>query len=199
MRILRRISAFICMLLVLTVGILFIFTATIYMTGIPLKTQLDAKIDQYQNDLSGSGKVQVVTFAIGSLLLLVSCLTIYLAIADIQSSGRIRLESAGGKLTVSASAIEDHINRLGRNIEGVKELKCRIRRTPTGWGLYARVTVFSDQNVKEVNEKIREQVKQGIISVIGDHSIEPIDIHVTKIAERGRVGGRRNMDVEFTA
>ena len=199
MRLLRRISAFICMLLVLTVGVFFLITATVYMTELPMKAQLNTKFDQYQNELSTSGKVQVATGAVGLLLLLVSCLTIYLAIADIHSSGRIRLESAGGKLTISASAIEDHLSRLGRDIEGVKDLKCRIRRTPAGWGLYARVTVYSDQNVKEVNEKIREQVKQGIISVIGDHAIEPIDVHVTKIAERGRVGGRRNMDVEFTA
>ena len=146
-----------------------------------------------------SGKAQIVTFTSGLLLLLVSCLTIYLAIADIHSSGRIRLDSAGGKLTISVSAIEDHLSRLGRSIEGVKELKPRIRRTPAGWGLYARVSVWSDQNVQEVHNEIREQIKQGIISIIGDHTIEPIDIHVTKITERGRVGSRRAVDVEFTA
>jgi len=199
MRLLRRISASICMLLVLTVGLLFLITAIVYMTGIPLKTQIDTKLNEYLDKLSISGKVQIATFITGLLFLLVSCLTIYLAIADIHSSGRIRLESTGGKLTISVSAIEDHLSRLGRNIEGVKELKPRIRRTPTGWGLFARVSVWSDQNVKDVNDKIREEVKQGIISIIGDHSIEPIDIHVTKIAERGRVGGRRTMDVEFTA
>ena len=187
------------MLLVLTVGLMFLMTAVIYMTGLPVKAQIDYRLNEYLDRLGVSGEAQFVTFSVGLLFLLVSCLTIYLAIADIHSSGRIRLESSGGRLTISVSAIEDHLNRLGHSIDGVKELKSRVRRTPTGWGLYARVSVWSDQNVQEINEKIRGEIKQGIVSIIGEHSIEPVDIHVTKISERARVGSRRTMDVEFTA
>ena len=199
MRTLRRISALICMLLVLTVGFLLLFTASVYMTGIPMKDKFDTQLNQYMDNLGMNTRTQIVTLLGGLLLLLVGFVTIYLAIVDIHSSGRIRLESPSGRLTISVSAIEDHLSRLGRSIDGVKELKPRIRRTAAGWALFARVTVWSDQNVKEVNDKIREEVRQGIINIIGDHSIEPIDIHVTKIAERGRVGSRRGMDVEFTA
>ena len=186
------------MLLVLTVGFVLILTATVYMTGLPFKDKFDIKLNQYMDNLGLNTKTQIVTLVSGLLLLLVGFVTIYLAIADIHSSGRIRLESGGGRLTISVSAIEDHLSRLGRTIDGVKELKPRIRRVPTGWALNARVSVWSDQNVKEINDKIREEVRQGIVNIIGDHSIEPIDIHVTKIVERGRVGSRRGMDIEFT-
>lgn len=199
MRTLRRISAFICILLVIIVGFILLLVSTFYMTGLEIKNQLDDWFMQYFQLMKINLPIQTITLSIGLILLLVGFITSYLAIADIHSSGRIRLESNSGRLTVSISAIEDYLSRLGRNINGVKELRPRLRRTPTGWSLFVRASVWSEQNVQEINETIREEVRKGIYRIIGEHSIEPIDIHIYKIVDRGRVGSHRTMNVEFTA
>jgi uncharacterized alkaline shock family protein YloU len=200
MRILRRISAFICMLLVFSLGIIFISTSVVYIMGMNGQAYIESSLQDYIQKMRDTSTTKVSTLLIGLGLLLVSFLTIYLAIVDIHSSARIKIESPDGKLTVSVSAIENYISRMGRTIDGVKELRAKLRRTPNGWALYGRVTVFSDRNINETNEKIHEEIREGIYKIMGSHSIEPIDIHVSKIDDRGgRVGSRRSIDVEFTS
>jgi hypothetical protein len=200
MRIIRRISSFICIALVFLMGIMMVSTSVTYITGLKGKEVIEANAFNYFEKMNSQVTTKVGTLMIGLLLLLFSFVTIYLAIADLHSSGRIKLDSPEGKLTVSVSAVEAYLNRLGRNIDGVKELRAKIRRTPTGWALFARVTVWSDQDIRVTNESIHQEIRKGVTQILGERSFEPMDIHVSKIDERvGRVGSRRPVDVEFTS
>jgi uncharacterized alkaline shock family protein YloU len=139
---------------------------------------------------------RVTTFLTGLILLLVSLLTIYLAIRGDSLSPTLMVTTETGNVVVSAAAIEDFIERVGRGIDGVKDLKPDLTLTSIGWKLDVRVTMWSDRSIPDLRKRIEDQIKFQMLNLIGSEKIQQLNIHVVRIVDRGRLG-RRSSDIEF--
>jgi len=201
MRNLRRFSAVICVLFVFILGAVLTGLSIVYILGMNGQITLSNQAEAFLLRMTTDSQTKIGVLLVGLALLLVSIVTVYLSIAEKHAARRLKLDSPDGKLSVSVSAIEIYVNRLAHNVEGVKEIRSRVRRNRKGgWGLYARVSVWSDYSVPEVSQRLRIAIREGIYKAIGDREITPIDFLITKIDEQSsRVGHRRAVDEEFTA
>ncbi|MFB3897323.1 MAG: alkaline shock response membrane anchor protein AmaP [bacterium] len=196
MKFIRRVAATICILLVLSVGVIFTAVAIHYSFYTSGSYAVDSLVQNYLDLLRQDPTTRVTTFLIGLVLLLVSLLTIYLAIRGDSLSPTLTVTTETGTVVVSAAAIEDYIERFGRGIDGVKDLKPDLTLTTAGWKLDVRVTMWSDRSIPELRKRIEDQIKFQMMNLIGSEKIQQLNIHVVRIVDRGRLG-RRSSDIEF--
>ncbi|MCX7918356.1 MAG: alkaline shock response membrane anchor protein AmaP [bacterium] len=196
MRFIRRTAATICILLVLSVGIILTAIAIHYSFATQGSIAVETIISQYLLMLKQNPNTRVATFLAGLVLLLVSLITLYLAIRGDSLSPTIVVRTESGNVIVSASAIEDFIQRLGRTIDGIKDLRPNLILTKTGWKLDVRVTMWSDSSIPELRKRIEDQIKFHMLNLIGSEKIQQINVYVVRIVDRGRLT-RRSSDIDF--
>jgi uncharacterized alkaline shock family protein YloU len=196
MKFIRRAAATICILLVLSVGVILTAVAIHYSFYTSGSYAVEGIVQNYLDMLRQDPATRVTTFLTGLVLLLVSLLTIYLAIRGDSLSPTLTVTTETGNVVVSAAAIEDFIERVGRGIDGVKDLKPDLTLTTTGWKLDVRVTMWSDRSIPELRKRIEDQIKFQMLNLIGSEKIQQLNIHVVRIVDRGRLG-RRSSDIEF--
>ncbi|MDI6782836.1 MAG: alkaline shock response membrane anchor protein AmaP [bacterium] len=196
MRFIRRTAATICILLVLSVGVVLTSVAIHYSFSTQGSIAVEAIIAHYLEMLRQDPTTRVMTFLTGLVLLLVSMLTLYLAIRGDSLSPTIIVKTETGNVVVSASAIEDFIQRVGRGIDGVKDLKPNLLLTKSGWRLDVRVTMWSDRSIPELRKRIEDQLKFQVLNLMGSDKIQQVNIYVVRIVDRGRLG-KRSADIEF--
>lgn len=196
MRFIRRSAATICILLVLSVGVILTAVAIHYSLATKGSFAVEGLVQYYLDMLRQDPATRVATFLTGLVLLLVSLLTIYLAIRGDSLSPTITITTESGNVVVSAAAIEDFIQRVGRGIDGVKDLKPDLILTQSGWKLDVRVTMWSDRSIPELRKRIEDQIRFQMLNLIGSEKIQQINIYVVRIVDRGRLG-RRSSDIEF--
>ena len=196
MRIIRRTAATICILLVLSVGVFLSGVAINYTFSTQGSQTMETMILNYLDSLRQDSTTRVATFFTGLVLLLVSLFTLYLALRGDSLSPTITVTTETGTVVVSASAIEDYIQRVGRNIDGVKDLRPHLILTKSGWQLDVRITMWSDRSIPELRKRIEDQVKFQVLNLMGSEQIRQINIYVVRIVDRVRVG-RRASDTEY--
>jgi hypothetical protein len=196
MKFIRRAAATICILLVLSVGVILTAVAIHYSFATSGSYAVEGLVQNYLDMLRHDPATRVTTFLTGLILLLVSLLTIYLAIRGDSLSPTLTVTTDTGNVVVSAAAIEDFIERIGRGIDGVKDLKPDLTLRPTGWKLDVRVTMWSDRSIPELRKRIEDQIKFQMLNLIGSEKIQQFNIYIVRIVDRGRLG-RRNSDIEF--
>ena len=196
MRFIRRAAATICILLVLSVGVILTAIAIHYSFETQGSVAVELIVSNYLEMLKQNPSTRVATFLTGLVLLLVSLITLYLAIRGDSLSPTIVVHTESGNVVVSAAAIEDFIQRIGRSIDGVKDLRPKLVLAKSGWKLDIRVTMWSDRSIPELRKRIEDQIKYQMLNLIGSEKIQQINIYVVRIVDRGRLG-RRNTDIEF--
>lgn len=196
MRFIRRTAATICILLVLSVGVVLTAVAIHYSFSTQGSVAVEAIVSHYLDMLRQDPATRVATFLTGLILLLVSLLTLYLAIRGDNLSPTVLITTETGTVVVSASAIEDFIQRVGHGIDGVKDLKPKLILTQSGWRLDVRVTMWSDRSIPELRKRIEDQIKFQVLNLIGSDKIQQLNVYVVRIVDRGRLG-KRSTDIEF--
>jgi hypothetical protein len=196
MRFIRRTAATICILLVLSVGVILTAVAIHYSLSTQGSIAVESIVENYLDMLRQDPTTRVTTFLTGLVLLLVSMLTLYLAIRGDSLSPTIVVTTDTGTVVVSAAAIEDFIQRVGRGIDGVNDLKPKLILTKSGWKLTVRVTMWSDRSIPELRKRIEDQIKFQVLNLIGSDKIQQLNINVVRIVDRGRLG-RKSTDIEF--
>lgn len=176
MKILSRISMLFFLVIFVSVGLLLIAVA---LRLIPSESILNALDYIY-----AARDLRVGIFTIGVVVIFISIATYQFTAVRIQRQKNIAFDNPDGQVSISLSAIEEFIRRIGFSIPEVKDLKSDCIATKKGIDISTKVVFWSDANIPEVTERIQSLIKGRVQEMLGVDEPIIIKVHVTKIATR---------------
>lgn len=134
----------------------------------------------------GSIMGRAISFVLGIAIMLG---LIYLFFGNLHAAKRERtvvLQNPAGEVLVSLPAIEDFARIVKGKIEGLRDIKGKVVFSRKGLKVTARVSIYADQNLAEVAEKVQESVRAYVQQTLNiEQEINPTVI-VTKVVNRER-------------
>ena len=122
--------------------------------------------------------------AIGALLILISFASYQFTVARIHRQKNIAFNNPDGQVSISLSAIEEFIRRIGSALPEVKDLKSDCIATKRGINISTKIIFWSDANIPEATEKIQGLIRTRVQEMLGIDEPIIVKIHVTKIVSR---------------
>lgn len=126
---------------------------------------------------------------VGAVFFIVSLRLLWYAFRRRGTSQTTIHETALGEVRISLNAIENLIRRVGRQVNGIRDLHPRVRAAEGGLKIDLRAWVSPDINVPDVSDHLQGQVKKHIRNVVG-MDVAEISILVKDVSteiRRGRV------------
>lgn len=134
--------------------------------------------------LQSSPQSKIVIGFCGAFLILISFSFAQLILGRLQREKTIAFNTANGEVTISLSAVEDLIRRLGNVIPEIKELRPDVIATKKGILVDLRVILRSEANIPELTSRLQELSRAKIQEVLGIEDEIVIKIHVAKIISK---------------
>ncbi|MFH0771559.1 MAG: alkaline shock response membrane anchor protein AmaP [Candidatus Omnitrophota bacterium] len=176
MNILNRISILFFLIVFVSIGVFLIAVSFRLIQSEPILNALDY--------IYVSMNLRIALAVIGLLLILVSFASYQFTISRIQRQKNIAFNNPDGQVTISLSAIEEFIRRIGSSLLEVKEMKSDCIATKKGIDITTKVVFWSDANIPEITEKIQSMIKTRVQEMLGVDEPIIIKVHVTKIVAR---------------
>jgi heme/copper-type cytochrome/quinol oxidase subunit 2 len=176
MNILNRITMLFFLVIFVAIGVFLLLVSVKFIQSEPLLNTLDY--------IYASMNLRVGVAVIGGLLILISIAAYQFTVARIERQKNIAFNNPDGRVTISLSAIEEFIKRIGSSLSEVKELKSDCIATKKGIDISTRVIFWSDANIPEATEKIQSLIRTRIQEMLGVDEPIIVKVHVTKIASR---------------
>jgi uncharacterized alkaline shock family protein YloU len=160
----------------ITIGLFLIAVSIRSVESEPIMNALDS--------INASTTLRIGVGAVGFLLIVISWASYQFTVARIQRQKNIAFNNPDGQVSISLSAIEEFIRKIGSSLPEVKEMKSDCIATKKGIDISTKVIFWADANIPESTEKIQGLVKSKIQEMLGIDEPIIIKIHVTKIATR---------------
>src|SRR3989338_1652502 len=176
MNILNRITMMFFLVVFITIGLFLIAVSVQSIKSEPIMNVLDS--------INSSMTLRVGVGVVGFLLIAISWASYQFTVARIQRQKNIAFNNPDGQVTISLSAIEEFIKRIGSSLPEIKELKSDCIATKKGIDISTRVIFWSDANIPEATEKIQGLIRTRIQEMLGVDEPIIVKVHVTKIAAR---------------
>lgn len=128
-----------------------------------------------------------VTGAVSLLVLIASLRLLYSAFA--QPQVQVVHETELGQVRISRDAVEHLIQRVARQVRGVRDVRPRVQIGPEGIIARARLTVSPDVNIPALAAQVQDELRRTVREVVG---VELAELHlavenITAESRRGRV------------
>ncbi|MFA5338769.1 MAG: alkaline shock response membrane anchor protein AmaP [Candidatus Omnitrophota bacterium] len=176
MKILNRLTMMFFLIVFITIGLFLIAVSIRSVESEPIMNALDS--------INASTTLRIGVGAVGFLLIVISWASYQFTVARIQRQKNIAFNNPDGQVSISLSAIEEFIRKIGSSLPEVKEMKSDCIATKKGIDISTKVIFWADANIPESTEKIQGLVKSKIQEMLGIDEPIIIKIHVTKIATR---------------
>lgn len=169
--------------LALVLVVLLLVALGVFLVGLALMAFPMEQVSAFLEDIYESGRTRWALGLIGLASLVIAVLVVRLTVGKIQRERTIAFQNPDGAVTISLSAIEDFIKRVGRDIPEVKEVKSDVVATKHGVEISSRVSLWSDVNIPEITEKIQSLVKTRLQDMLGIEETIHVRVHVSKIVQ----------------
>lgn len=176
MNILNRITMLFFLVIFVAIGLFLLLVSVKFIQSEPLLNALDY--------IYASMNLRMGVAIVGGLLILISIAAYQFTVARIERQKNIAFNNPDGQVTISLSAIEEFIKRIGSSLPEIKELKSDCIATKKGIDISTRVIFWSDANIPEATEKIQGLIRTRIQEMLGIDEPIIVKVHVTKIAAR---------------
>ncbi|MEW6101809.1 MAG: alkaline shock response membrane anchor protein AmaP [Candidatus Omnitrophota bacterium] len=132
----------------------------------------------------------------GLLLIMVTFSIAQMILGRFQREKTIAFHTASGQVTISLSAVEDLIRRLGSHLPEIKELRPDVIASKKGIHANLRVILKSEANIPELTARLQDIARAKIQEVLGIEEQIIIRIHVAKIIASEEKGRRKEHQKE---
>ncbi|HEX6988324.1 MAG TPA: alkaline shock response membrane anchor protein AmaP [Bacillota bacterium] len=95
-----------------------------------------------------------------------------------------------GRVAIALAAVENLVNRVGRQVEGVRDLSARVEPGDQGVRLHIRAAVAESTPVPDLTARLQQVVQQQVLQVVG---VEVERVTVT-VADIGTESRRRRLE-----
>jgi len=110
-------------------------------------------------------------------------LSIALSLAARERGGNaiIPLKNPLGEVEISRKAICEFIQRVGKEVEGVENIKARIRSNDEGMDVYLILSAQAQGEIPRLIDELQTVVKNYLNNTVGIENIREIKVKVAKI------------------
>lgn len=124
----------------------------------------------------------------GIILFGAGLLPVILKVIELRRSRYVAFDNPEGEVAIALNTIEEFINRVGRDAEGVIELKPSINpRKRAGVEIILEVILEEGVNIPQLTEMIQHRVKTQVQELLGIENIGAIQINVVQIKPRTEI------------
>lgn len=93
----------------------------------------------------------------------------------------IPLRNPLGEIEISQKAISDFIQRIGAEVEGVQDLKAKVKSTEEGVDIDLSLSVQAQGEIPRLIDELQTVVKKYLNSTVGIENVREIKVKVGKI------------------
>jgi len=120
----------------------------------------------------------------GVLLILISFSFAQLILGKFQREKTIAFTTSSGEVSISLSAVEDLLRRIGSTLPEIKDLRPNVVATKKGIVVDLRLVLKSEANIPELTGRLQDITRSKLQEVLGIEEQIIIKIHVAKIVAR---------------
>ncbi|NPV70867.1 MAG: alkaline shock response membrane anchor protein AmaP [Firmicutes bacterium] len=108
-----------------------------------------------------------VTGIISAMLFVASLRLLYFGFQKRRGMQTVVHETSMGEVRISLDAIEDLVRRVGRQVQGVRDVKPVVTSGPSGLNVIVRTSVSPDVSIPQVSEELQTTVRNYVKNVVG--------------------------------
>ena len=127
---------------------------------------------------------RLITGFAGLLLMGLSLLITQIALSRLEREKTLAFDNPDGRVTVSLTAIEDFMRKLGSQIPEIKELKPKVSATKKAVIVDTKIILYSETSIPNITEKIQSIVKNRIQDMLGIEEPIIVRVHIHKLIDR---------------
>lgn len=132
------------------------------------------------NFLKGVVKTPLAGGALGALLIFSVALRFFSGFGR-KKELFIDFQSDGGNVGISTSAIQDFIERVGKEFAAVKSIESKLIRGKDGVDIGISVKVLSGNKIPELSQMLQQRIRESVRESLGLEDIREITIKVAEI------------------
>ena len=135
--------------------------------------------------LKESSRLCQIGVGVGGALLVWIGVLLMMALVGLRSSGarQIRVSGEMGTLILGLGAVEDFLQRRGKNVAGVHELKIRVKNSRRGVIVEGEANVDLARPVPEFAEGFHKLIRQQLTEVLGIGMVADIAVRVRHFSD----------------
>ncbi len=93
----------------------------------------------------------------------------------------IPLKNPLGEIEISQRAICEFIQRVGREVQGVEDLKAKVKSTEQGLDVFLNLSVHAQGEIPRLIDELQTVVKNYLNNTVGIEDVREIKVKVGKI------------------
>lgn len=113
--------------------------------------------------------------------LFVLSIALFLSAREKARDAIIPLKNPLGEVEISQKAICEFIQRVGKEVEGVEDIKVRIKSNDEGMDVYLVLSAQSQGEIPRLIDELQTVVKNYLNNTVGIENIREIKVKVAKI------------------
>jgi len=121
---------------------------------------------------------------VGIIFVVISLIFLYAGTKVNQKKKYIAFDNPNGEVTISISAIEDFLKKVGNEFTEIKEIQSKIIAKGRSVKLRTKISLWETDNIPEVIEKIQSEIKTQVQSILGVENISGVEVNIDKIIQR---------------
>lgn len=140
--------------------------------------------------------IRIIIGMIGAGIIIISLAIMELAFGSGKQEKSISFENPNGQVTVSLSAIEDFVRRLGREFKEIQELRPTAKVKKGNLTIACKTFLLQDLSIPEITQKIQDTVKNRVNKLLGNAEEIKVKIDVIKIVEKDKRFSKKQQQQE---
>ncbi len=128
--------------------------------------------------------IRMIIGMIGAGIIVISLAIMQLAFGSNRQEKSIAFDNPNGQVTVSLSAIEDFVRRLGKEFKEIQELRPVAKVKKNALTITCKTYLLQDLSIPEISQKIQDTVKSRVNKLLGNTEDVKVKIDVAKIIEK---------------
>ena len=113
--------------------------------------------------------------------LFVLSIALFLSARERAKDAIIPLKNPLGEVEISQKAICEFIQRVGKEVEGVEDIKARIKSNDEGMDVYLVLSAQAQGEIPRLIDELQTVVKNYLNNTVGIENIREIKVKVAKI------------------
>ncbi len=130
--------------------------------------------------ISDALEIPIVSIGLGVILIL-SVVLHWVSGFGQKKSNYIKFDSDEGSVGISTKAIQDFIERVGKEFAAIKSIKSTLHKNKNTLDIAINVKVLSGNKIPELSQVLQQRVRESVRESLGLEEIGDITIHVQEI------------------
>lgn len=106
----------------------------------------------------------------------------YMYLSIVRKKDRfIKFNNDVGEVSLSLNAVEDFLQKTGKNFGEVQDIVFTIKSTSKGIKINAKTILRESENIPEVVSLIQHKIKHRLKNILGINSVADIKVNIAKI------------------